>query len=43
MGKWLTNDGADTLASWGWSDGGNPCLGTWQGVTCNPEGYVSSM
>jgi hypothetical protein len=42
LGNWLTANDAKTLESWGWNDGGDPCTG-WTGVTCNSEGYVSSM
>eukprot|EP00775_Hariotina_reticulata_P007238 gene7238-7451_t len=42
LGNWLTANDAKTLEAWGWNDGGNPCSG-WVGVTCNSEGFVSSI
>lgn len=40
MGKYLANNDLDKLAALGWVNGGNPCSGTWTGVTCNPEGQT---
>lgn len=43
MGKWLSgSESAAPLAAMGWTDGSNPCTG-WGGITCNSQGYVTSM
>lgn len=43
LGKWLSSNDAALLSSLGWADGSNPCTGSWQGVTCNAEGYVTAV
>lgn len=42
IGQWLASNDPAALSALGWSDGGNPCAG-WTGVTCNDQGYVTSM
>lgn len=43
IGQWLSGGQAGPISAMGWTDGGNPCTGSWQGVSCNGQGYVTSM
>jgi hypothetical protein len=43
IGQWLSGGQSGPISAMGWTDGGNPCLGSWQGVSCNGQGYVTSM